>query len=104
MSGFVNHANRFRVGMIAPHKPRSVFPESFFFPIITGQELLQIARRNACLQCDWFNTLARQLAELASHINLKFPSLLDPTERIAEFPQKTAQFHSQSLNLFAGHP
>ncbi len=103
VAGFVHHADRITPRVIPHYNLLQPLSGAVFFPLVVGQELLQVSGRHPGCQGDRLAAFFAQVGQLALDIGRKMSPRLPLGETIIELFQVTCQHRFQLANLFDVH-
>ena len=87
-AGFIDHANRRRIGVLAGHQLLAAVAESLLVPGDGLQKTLQCPRRNLLIQRDRLDILALHVAKQSTDVNRQQPPACGPAKAIGKQRQK----------------
>jgi len=102
-AGFIDHADRRRVRVLAGHQLLAAVAEPLLVPGDGLKKTLQRPRRNLLIQRDRLDILALHIAEQSSNVNCQQPPARWPAKAIGKQRQKLGEQFSKRCDILKRH-
>ena len=103
VAGFIDDTNRIMPRVIPDDDRLQAVSSVVFFPLVGGQELLQVSRGNPRSQGDRLTAFFAQIGQLTLDIGRKMSPRIPSGKAIVELFQVPREHRFQSANLFGIH-
>jgi hypothetical protein len=102
-AGFIDHANRRRIGVLAGHQLLATVADLLLVPGDGLEKALQCPRRNLLIQRHRLDILALHVAQQSTHVNRQQSPACGPAKAIGKQRQKLGKQFSKRRDILKRH-